>query len=342
MDERPDRGLPGFVVERVRDAIKDVVEVIDDAIVDVSDPPEVPATADPKLREQFHKMRYQAELDEWRAIQQAQRAAPISKPDPPAPPLNHDGSRVPAPTKDVRAVGAEELVKSYYTGIVDEWRTTWRDGVQDKIDARKLNEQREDADIKAETELVKAVHDAYLEVAKASLDRAIQRATFVTTVVTGISALYTGALALVFSLASTPAQPLPPRGVVPLVFLGLGLVFSAFYMAFIRSSQRRRILLPSGIGGEVEQQRLATFMEWTFSGVLARAWALRAAVVCLGLGVVFLPIAFLSVSATWIAVGIGLGAGLLAAWLIGELVWWLISRKRPYVADQVNDPPALA
>ena len=67
------------------------------------------------------------------------------------------------------------------------------------------------------------------------------------------------------------------------MFLGISLVLSAYYMSFLRSKTITVALLPSGIGGTLSEQRLRTFFDWTFAGVLERAWALRLSVISLGI-----------------------------------------------------------
>jgi hypothetical protein len=55
-------------------------------------------------------------------------------------------------------------------------------------------------------------------------------------------------------------------------------------MAFLRDQTKHQELLPSGLGGSIAETRLLDFMEWSFGGVLARAWSLRLSVVSLALG----------------------------------------------------------
>jgi hypothetical protein len=279
---------------------------------------------------------------------------------------------IPAPPKD-----DGELLKLQYQAQVDNVTKPWRDAVDAEVaaekavvdaqaaalkatadaDAKTLEVQRAredttrevmrtrvDADREAEIELVKAVHDAYIEVTKGSLDRSLKRAEYLVTVTTGITGVYTALLGLVYSVGKdgTP-NPLPPRGVIPVVFLGLGLILSAFYMAFLRRTTIKAALLPTGIGGTLPEERLRTFFTWTFSGVLDRAWALRMAVVSLGLGLALLPLPFLAINHHDTRNYTIAAAAVLAAWALGEIVWALIpaiSRRRDDQHEDVPVPPA--
>jgi hypothetical protein len=57
-------------------------------------------------------------------------------------------------------------------------------------------------------------------------------------------------------------------------------------------------LLSGGTSAQLQEQRLAAFIAWANAGILARAWALRTAVVSMGAGIALLPLPFVDVSAT--------------------------------------------
>ena len=77
-------------------------------------------------------------------------------------------------------------------------------------------------------------------------------------------------------------------------------------------------LLPSGLGGRIAQARLESFIEWVTAGAVARAWALRLAVISFGLGLILLPITFVQLSSgTVIALAVT-AAAILALWILGE------------------------
>lgn len=179
-----------------------------------------------------------------------------------------------------------------------------------------LRHSREDTALAVEATLLGAVHGGYIAVAQGSLDRAVQRATYVTTAAGAVATLYTGILGLRYSADHTA---LPARALIPALFIGAAVAFSTFYMAFLRGSTKRQELLPSGLGGDIAETRLLDFMEWSFGGVLARAWSLRLSVLSLALGLAFLPIGFVQLSGgiTW---ALGMAAvALLVLWIFGEI-----------------------
>ena len=65
--------------------------------------------------------------------------------------------------------------------------------------AEALKHRREDAALAVEWTLFEAVHAGYITVAQSSLDRSVQRGTYVVTAAGSIVTLYTGLLALRFS-----------------------------------------------------------------------------------------------------------------------------------------------
>jgi len=201
-----------------------------------------------------------------------------------------------------------------------------------------VNVARQDFDLATEVALVKAIHDSYLEVTKASLERSLKRAEFLTATIAAISGTYTTLLGLVYGIGDGQT-PLPGRGMIPVAFLGAALVFAAFYVAFLRRSVTRRNLLPSGIGGRLSEYRLKTFMDWMFSGVLARAWALRASVVSFGVGVALLPLPFVDITNTTTTLMTVGGAAVLLLWIGGEL-WWANAAAGPYVPGPPSTRPS--
>ena len=187
---------------------------------------------------------------------------------------------------------------------------------QDTADA--LTHSREDAALAVEWTLFEAVHAGYIAVAQSTLDRSMQRGTYIATAAGAVVTLYTGLLGLRFGTGSQ-ATLLPARGLLPALFLGAAVVFSTFYISFLRDRKLVTELLPSGLGGRIAQTRLENFVEWVTAGAVARAWALRVAVISFGLGLILLPIAFVQLSpGTVIALGVT-AAAILALWILGEV-----------------------
>jgi hypothetical protein len=256
-------------------------------------------------------------------------------PDVPVPDIPDVAEPAPA-----QAGPAADAYQARLDAALDEWKARLRDLAEE----HKTRADREKEDRDAETALFKSIHDAYIEVAKGSLARAIQRATYITTSAAAIGTVYASLLALLFSApGKNGGTPVRADALPAAAFLGLSIVLSTAYMAFLQNHARQRDLLPTGIGGDIAQIRLVTFLEWTFSGVVGRAWTLRGAVVSLGLGVLLLPVPFVSLTGLRVgplhgsAVVVALAVLLLLAWGAGELV--LARRRGDYAGpDDVPDP----
>ena len=186
--------------------------------------------------------------------------------------------------------------------LADEWKAQARDRATAEDASGARSEARSEADRANERALFKSVHDAYISVAAASLQRALQRGIFVVTAASAVVTLYTGILGVRFA-AGKGDQLLPARGLIPALYLGAAIALSATYVAFLKSTTVNIALLPSGIGADVAEARLQTFIFWTVSGVLDRSWAIRSAIGALALGAATLPLPFLSISsgAAWLA-----------------------------------------
>jgi hypothetical protein len=143
-----------------------------------------------------------------------------------------------------------------------------------------------------------ALYSAYLDVAKEQIGRAQTRATFIQTAATAIGTIYTGVLALAYGLSSQPATLLTIKGVIPALFLGLAIVLAAVYLSYITDAPAIKPSIPSGlISIRLEEER-NDFITWTSQIVLRRIPWLHGAIISLGFGILFLPIAFLTISDT--------------------------------------------
>jgi hypothetical protein len=169
--------------------------------------------------------------------------------------------------------------------------TATRDDTQTKLD-----ETRADTDRASEEAMLKTIHDTYVEVSKGALDRAMTRVNVVTASIGAVTAIYTSLLGFVYAGTAKDAKPFTPVAVVPMVFLGLGLFLVTVYAAMFKKTLGVGPLLPTGIGGQVAEMRLITFMRWSYAGVLERAWALHGGIVSLGVGVACLPLPFVKLA----------------------------------------------
>lgn len=136
----------------------------------------------------------------------------------------------------------------------------------------------------------------YYAVFSGSITRAQTAAETIQKASAAIGTLYAGAYTVAFSVTD---RPLPGRGVIPLLFLGLSVVASTFYLAWRRDDQK----LYARKGAEAEAVPVKRRRAWTEEYVeiidritTARVGALRAGVLALGLGLAFLPAPFINVA----------------------------------------------
>lgn len=165
-----------------------------------------------------------------------------------------------------------------------------------------LAEQEKAAWASHEAQL-QAILNAYLDVAKGQIDRATGRAEFIEKAAGTIATLYTGILAFTYNADLTKGKAFPAVGIAPTIFLGLSIVFAMFYLAYIKQPRPFQNAATSGLLPEQLLNDRNDFIGWTTSSVLERAPWLQTSVISLGLGVLFLPIVYitpaLSETALW-------------------------------------------
>lgn len=146
-----------------------------------------------------------------------------------------------------------------------------------------------------ELALEQAYHTAVLEVAKGSIDRSRAAAETVQKASAAIVTLYTGVLALAFSVSE---HPLPARALIPAVLLGLAVVLSTGFLAYLpdgdEEGERRAMAGESTLGDTLS----AAFVRWTRTAARQRAGMLRAGVVALLFAVALIPAPFLTLDRT--------------------------------------------
>lgn len=166
---------------------------------------------------------------------------------------------------------------------------------------RKLREIRFEAELKAEEDREAAAenwvrtydqlyHQSLIGLAAASVDRASAAAELVQKSAAAIGTLYGAVLGVSFSVAQ---RPLPPRGLVPALFLALAIVLAMIYRAYLTYPQDIERPRPH-TSPAVQVERLSdAFIIRANTIVDRRSYALRAGVVALGLGVALLPVPFI-------------------------------------------------
>jgi hypothetical protein len=183
-----------------------------------------------------------------------------------------------------------------------------------------------------------AVFQAYLDVAKGQIDRSVTRAQFLTTAASAIGTVYTAVIGLAFGLTQANHE-LPATGIAPAVFLGLAIALAAYYLAYITSQSHLLKRAPADTKETTPPilpvQRLFDernhLIEWVASTVVSRVYWLHAAVISLAVGVILLPLPFVTLPG-WL-IWLGVIAGLLAvsfplAQHYGMLDWMSVAPQR--------------
>jgi len=168
-----------------------------------------------------------------------------------------------------------------------------------KLEVRKKRTDQEiahaRADADAEIALAHAYYTAVFEVAKGSMDRARGSAETVQKASAAIVTLYTGVLALAFSVSS---HPLPAKGLFAAVLLGVAILLSTAFLAFLPDADLPdRQIDASDVGDTTTLGELldALFVRWTRSAALARSRLLRGSVIALAGAVALMPAPFVTI-----------------------------------------------
>lgn len=127
------------------------------------------------------------------------------------------------------------------------------------------------------------------EVSKGSVTRAREGAQFVEKAAAGIAAVYGLILGVAFSVAD---NPLPMRGILAPLFLGLALLWATCYLAYPgRPGASQGI--PSNAGAA---KWFNGFADWITNLTLYRGRFLRSALLALFFGLLFIPAPFIGVT----------------------------------------------
>jgi hypothetical protein len=148
-----------------------------------------------------------------------------------------------------------------------------------------------DAEINTENN----VYSAVVEVSKGGIDRTRASAEFVEKAAAGIVAIYSAVLGAVFAVEG---QPLPERGLIPAVFLGLAIVCATYFLAWLPNPREQ----PDGdqaasttSGSVSPRDRLVNaFIQWVRDAAYVKRKWLRASVGFLAAGALFLPAPFIT------------------------------------------------
>jgi hypothetical protein len=178
--------------------------------------------------------------------------------------------------------GEVEFEKIRYQALVDAYSSR----LDEDAATRKLIK---DADFSG----LASFYSAFVDVGKGSIERTRAAAEAIRNAAGAIGIIYTGVLGLAFSTD----KALPTRGLIPAVFLGLAIVFSTAFVAWLpRTVEDSEVDWPNDTDHVRVDLRNRTdmFLKWVREGTLRRRSYLRGAVLALGFAIAFLPVAFLS------------------------------------------------
>jgi len=125
-----------------------------------------------------------------------------------------------------------------------------------------------------------------------------------------IGGAYTGILALTFAL---DVNPLPARGIIPTIFLGLAIVLATGFLAYVSGPDTTAEAHSSGTLDSRQRERRNAFIRWVGAPFVPRSFLLQASIFSLAFGVAFLPAPYVKANK--------LGTGILSA---GTLIWILV------------------
>jgi hypothetical protein len=176
------------------------------------------------------------------------------------------------------------------------------------------------ADRLAGSGAIAAIIQGYISVCETSMTNALSRGTFITTAAGAIGTVYTGLLGLRYSVANS--EPLTLAAGIPGIFLGIAILTSATYVAFLKQGETAPLRLFRrdnddlatlfDRSGEIEllEWRIDKFANWTYGNLRNKSAFLYTSVYSLAYAVALLPISFVKLNGT--AEAIILVAGLAA------------------------------
>ncbi len=227
----------------------------------------------------------------------------MTTPWPPLPQIVRDDPQ--AEVKKILYQAQVDQIKAKYEAARAAERAVLDDVIESNKRQSIATTERDKAVWTNEYAQAQAVNSAYLDVGKASVERATTRANFVQGAATAIGAAYVAVLGL--SFAASKGQPLPARGVFPTFFLGLAIFLAAAYLSFITRPEDLPEIPATGLLAVDQKLRRNTFLMWTRQITLQRRQFLQASVISLGVGVLLLPLPYLSVSDKLAAIFAGVG-----------------------------------
>lgn len=185
-----------------------------------------------------------------------------------------------------------EATKSQHAALVE--RETEREKAELAAEAAEQQAMRDLAKASADADNANLLHfsETLASFAISSVDRARAGAEVVQKASAAIATLYTGLLAFVFAVGE---NPLPTRGVLAPIFLGLAVVLSTAYIAYLGpvSGETPGPAPTEGLETAV-MERLNASIRASSKTAVRRSWTLRASVLALGVGLSFVALPFIT------------------------------------------------
>lgn len=169
--------------------------------------------------------------------------------------------------------------------------------------------------VEAEDRMRESVHDAYISIAVATLDRMLRRADSVIRVAGAVGTIYTAVLGLVYAYDRNAV--FSGWILLPAIMLAISLVLSATYIGYATASTTKFQPLATGLSAELQHRRLSDLMAWVNTIAMRRVWALRTSIVALAIGVGSTPIAYMGHRQSCVGIG---AATVFGIWLVYEVV----------------------
>lgn len=175
------------------------------------------------------------------------------------------------------------MLKSF----LNRWREVWRSPA--------AGDEAAENQVKSLVAARDRFYQLFMESAKGGLERATAGAQATRSAAAAIGVIYAAVLGVAFSVD----KPLPPRGLIPAVFLGLAIVMATAYEAYpARQKSGQNFPRETDQGPLYDTQTYAArYVEWVTARINLKAYALRVAIMSLALGVAALPVGFISLGA---------------------------------------------
>lgn len=203
------------------------------------------------------------------------------------------------PTVDEELIPAEDRAMKVFDARVDAAaaQDAARQAAATAADQAEENGFRSTAAASRAADLanLQTFYEGLSTLAIGSVERTVAGAEVVQKASAAIVTLYTGLLGFVFVASD---NPLPARGVLAPIFLGLAVVLSTAYLAYVGVAKEST---PSPLPAQGVEPKVLARLNATVAAAskvaTRRSYLLRSSVIALGVGLVYIALPFLSIGA---------------------------------------------